>query len=266
MTATMTRSTFIKPFSFARALIGSVALATSLVGHAGGPATGGASEWTQIMNNIELAVASGEQAKIAYNTVRAYETQLQQYYAELKQLEKLTKVPRNLDEVIDRYNSVVAFRGRLEQVQGSVGKQVEVMKKRLTEAQLAGQSWAEYVKGEKERVEQKNERAIQRLQYEQGVFKAVEEDYKFARDIEPKIDEANGVTGALQVLNKQMNRLVTQNAKLTEAMAVKNTEDPLKMQQENEREAAEMLFREYTRTVQVLKRARQLEFGKTIGK
>lgn len=266
MTAKMTKSTFIKPYSFAKALIASLVLGTTLVGHAGGPATGGASEWTQIMNNVELAVASGEQARIVSNTMLQYETQLKQYYNELKQLEKLTNIPRNLDEVSRRINAVSAYRGRLERVQGSVGAQTTAMKKRLTEAQLAGLPWDEYYAQEKSRVEQGNERAIQRLEYEQDVFNAVEEDYKFAREIEPKIDEANGVTGALQVLNKQMNRLVTQNAKLTESIAVNNAEDPLKMERENEKRAYELRLNDHTRSVERLKRERQEAFKSGISK
>lgn len=266
MTAQMTKSTFIQPFSFAKALIASLVLSTTLVGHAGGPATGGSSEWTQIMNNVELAVASGEQARIVSNTMLQYETQLKQYYNELKQLEKLTNVPRNADEILKRFNSVSAYRNRLNQAQGSVSKQVEVMKKRMTEAQLSGLPWEEYVKQEKELVEQKNARAIQRLEYEQEVFQAVEKDYEFAREIEPRIDEASGVTGALQVLNKQMNRLVTQNAKLTETIAIGNSEDPMKMQQEAAQKAYDDKVKAYTRAANQARRERQLKFGETIGK
>lgn len=265
MTAKMSKSTFIKPFTFAKAILASMVVSTSLSGHAGAVA-GGASEWTQIANNIQLAIGAGEQARIVANTMLQYETQLKQYYNELKQLEKLTNIPRNTDEVSRRINEVSAYRNRLGQVQGSVDQQTSVIRKRMTEAQLAGLTWDEYAAREKDLVAKKNERAIERLKYEESVFRSVESDYQYAREIEPQINNANGVTGAMQIMNQQMNRLVTQNARLIESINVDKGEQRQKMEDEAKTRAEEMERDAYIRKVDQLRSQRQRGFYEGIGK
>lgn len=196
--------------------------ATLAVGsaNAGGGGIVGATEMTQLLNNGELLAIGVDQAKTALTVVDQYTTQLRQFETQLASVKALTQLPAGLGADNDgALNNLLNYRGALQQLTGSLGQQQSLMQQRLTEARLSGKDWTSYVNSVAADAANKNQRAIDRLQYEESVLQQVRSDYAFARNAQTQIPATVGQHQALQLLNSQMNRVVTQNAKLIEVMS-----------------------------------------------
>lgn len=187
--------------------------------HAGG-LIAGATEPTQIMNNIELIKVAMDGATTASTTVSKYMLQIQQYQTQLENIRKLSNLPAGLrTDVITAYNDLNRYKSAVTALQGSLGMQAQAMEARLTEAKLSGMNWRDYVGSVAADAAQKQKRAVERLKYEEDVLKQVQSDYDFARQVQPTISTTSGVHQSVALLNSQMNRVVTQNAKLLEVIS-----------------------------------------------
>lgn len=187
---------------------------------AGGGGVYGATEPTQILNNLQLLMVASDGAVTASATVDQYMTQIQQYQVQLQNIAKLPSLPAGLGtDSINAYQDLTRFKNALETLQGSLTAQSRAIEQRVTEARLGGKGWKAYVDSVTADVDMKKARAIERLKNEEAVIKQVEADYTFARDLQAQIPATVGQHQALQMLNSQMNRVVTQNAKLLEVVS-----------------------------------------------
>jgi conjugal transfer/entry exclusion protein len=203
----------------AAALAGLVAAVCAQVALAGG-AIAGATEPTQILNNLELVKVAADGAVTAQKTVAQYTTQLQQFGLQQLNIQKLPGLPTGLTaDSLKAYNDLSRYRFALEALQGSLSRQSSAIEQRVTEARLSGKSWSTYVAGVAGEAAGNQRRAIERLQYEESVLQQVQRDYEFARAVQEQIPATAGQHQSLQLLNSQMNRLVTQNAKLLEVLS-----------------------------------------------
>ncbi len=199
----------------------SAALCVSLVSqaHAGG-VIAGATEPTQIMNNVELVKVAIDGAKTASTTVQKYMLQIQQYQTQLENIRKLSELPTGLvGDVVTAYNDLSRYKLAINTLEGSLGAQASAMEARLTEARLSGMNWSEYVGAVGTDATRRQKRAVERLKYEEDLLKQVQSDYEFARKLQPTISTTSGVHQSVALLNSQMNRVVTQNAKLLEVIS-----------------------------------------------
>lgn len=202
-------------------------------------AIAGATEPTQILNNLELVASGMEQAKTAATVVSQYQTQLQQYQTQLANLKALSQLPEGLaGDSLNAIANLNRYRAALQHLTGSLGQQKALMDKRLTEARLSGGDWNSYVNSVATDAAQKNQRAVNRLQYEESVLQQVQLDYSFARNLQSQIPATVGQHQALQLMNTQMNRVVTQNAKLLEVLS-----STLAQQSEKDAKEAESMTR-----------------------
>lgn len=187
---------------------------------AGGGATGGALEITQILNNVELVKVAMDGAVTAAKTVQQYQLQIEQYQTQLTNLIKLPNLPLGLaGDVVKAYNDLTSFKSALDRLQGSLSQQTNVMDQRLAEARLSGRSWQSYLQSVASDVANQRGRAIERLKYEEKVLAQVQSDYDFARTVQAQIPSTVGQQQSLQLLNAQMNRVITQNAKMLEVIS-----------------------------------------------
>lgn len=200
-----------------------VVLASAFIGagaHAGGPMVGGASEWTQIMNNVELAMQSADGAQTAMATMQTYMTQLKQLQyaiqnsARVDRARSATDYIRIMDE-IRRANAAAAAYGK---VKGSLEQQIAAMNIRLTEARLRGQSWDQYRDSVSKDVQAGNAQEIARLQREQEILQQTAEDAEQAAQKAAEIDSQVGHMESLQMTNRQLNQVIIQNGKMTEVL------------------------------------------------
>lgn len=221
----------------AAALIAASMLAS--VGARAGGGIAGATEATQILNNLQLVASGLDEAKTATTVVSQYQTQLQQYQAQLANLKSLGRLPDGLaGDSLRAISDLNWYRAALQQLTGSLGQQKTIMDRRLTEARLSGGDWNSYVNSVAADAANKNQRAIERLQYEESVLQQVQSDYSFARSMQAQIPETVGQHQSLQLMNSQMNRVVTQNAKLLEVLS-----STLSQQSEKDAKDAESMTR-----------------------
>lgn len=206
-----------------RKFVAAVLVALSVLAAVGARASGviaGATEPTQILNNIQLLSNGMEEARTAATVISQYETQLQQYQTQLANLKSLGQLPAGLDgDNTSALTNLANYRAAIQQLTGDLGTQQSLMNQRLAEARLSGGDWNSYVNSVAADAANKNERATARLQYEQSVLQQVQSDYAFARNLQNQIPATVGQHQALQLMNSQMNRVVTQNAKLLEVVS-----------------------------------------------
>ena len=231
------------------AVYASILVAIVPAAHAGAVA-GGASEWTQILNNVQLVSSGMDAAATAKTTIDQYILQYKQYENELSNLQKFSQLPQNIQHGVRSLEDLRAYKSRLDRLHGSLAEQQRVFEKRFTEARLNGGTWEDYVEMVNKDASNKNQRAISRLEYEQSVMNQVESDYAAARALEPKIQESVGAQQSLQLMNTQMNRLVLQNAKLTEVMVASMGEQTMENARAAEKENADLRAKETIRARQ----------------
>ena len=206
--------------------------------HAGG-VIAGATEPTQILNNLQLVKVALDGAQTATTVVNQYATQIQQYQAQLQNMLKLPQLPEGLvTDAMRAADDLARFKGALQALTGSLGEQQAAIERRLTEARLGGTDWKTYVASVASDAANQGQRAVERLKYEESIIRQVESDYAFARDLQSKIPTTVGQHQALQLMNAQMNRVVTQNAKLLEVMSAS-----IREKAEKETAEAEAAFR-----------------------
>lgn len=213
----------------------------------GGGISGGSTEWTQIANNAELVKVSLDSAQTAKTTVDKYILQYRQYENELANLARFAQLPQNIQHGVRSLDDLRAYRARLERLNGSLSDQSRMFELRFAESRLRGGTWEDYVASVRSDANNKNQRAINRLQYEQSVMNQVQNDYAAARELEPKIQESIGAQQSLQLMNTQMNRLVLQNAKLTEVLTATMHEQTFSNANSAEQENADLRAREALR-------------------
>lgn len=248
-----------------RKFIAVVLAALSVLVAVGARASGaiaGATEPTQILNNLQLVGNGMEEAKTAATVVSQYETQLQQYQTQIANLKSLGQLPAGLDSGnTSALTNLASYRQALQQLTGDLGTQQTVMQQRLTEARLSGQDWNSYVNSVAADAAAKNQRATARLQYEQTVLQQVQDDYSFARNLQSQIPATVGQHQALQLMNSQMNRVVTQNAKLLEVLSSTLSQQSEKDQRDAESMTKSLSQQDLLRQRQEAIKKRQRSFG-----
>lgn len=180
----------------------------------------GATEPTQLMNNAELVKVAVDGATTAQKTIEQYLLQIQQYQNMLQNTQQLVRLPAGLGtDIAKAASDLGAYKQALTTLQGSLGQQQVAIERRVTEAKLSGKSWQGYLAQVEADVATNQNRAVARLKYEEQVLQQVEADYQFARDLQAEIPATVGQHQALQLLNTQMNRVITQNAKVLEVLS-----------------------------------------------
>ena len=179
-----------------------------------------ASEWTQLANNIQLVKVALDAAQSARTLVQQIRLQRQQYEAQLRNLQGLARVsPELAADTASAVATLAAYQRALDQLHGTLGQQQSFIDQRFTEARLGGMDWLSYLQQQDRLLAQRNGHARQRLAQERAVLEQVAGDYAFARRLQEEIPDSVGQHQSLQHLNLQMNRLVTQNARVLQVMS-----------------------------------------------
>lgn len=222
----------------------------------------GATEPTQILNNMELLKVAADGAVTAQKTVAQYTTQLQQYGLQQLNIQGLGGLPEGLSgDSLRAVNDMLAYKQALASLHGSLGQQQQAIERRVAEARLSGKSWPAYLAGVAADAARHQKRAVERLKYEEQVLQQVQSDYQFARELQNKIPATVGQHQSIQMLNTQMNRVIVQNGKMLEVVS-----STIKQQSEEDARKAEALTRaaadqELMRQRQDAIESRQRAFG-----
>ena len=245
-----------------RAFLG-VAIALGAVGPVRASSVIGSTEPTQIMNNLELIKVALDGAITAKKTVEQYITQVQQFGIDKLNIAKLLGLPEGLvGDSLKALNDMRAFKDALSSLHGSLGQQASAIEKRVMEARLSGKDWKTYLEDVASDAGRYQQRAVERIKYEEQIIEQVQADYQFARNLQSKIPDTVGQHQSIQMLNTQMNRVITQNGKLLEVISRSTSRDQI----EKDAGKAEALTRattdqEIIKARQEAIQARQRSFG-----
>jgi type IV secretion system protein TrbJ len=220
-----------------------------------------ASEWTQIANNLQLIKVALDAAQSARTLVQQIQLQRQQYETQLRNLKGLPSMAPEL--AIDgaaAVASLAAYQRALDQLHGSLTRQQSAIDQRFTEARLGGLDWESYLRQQDGLLAQRNHHARQRLAQEQAVLEQVASDYDFARRLQADIPASVGQHQSLQHLNLQMNRVVTQNARMLQVMGASLRDRGESEAQRSADERRAMTWLQQLRDQEKAVRERQREF------
>lgn len=255
----MFKPNFIRPAALAVLL----AFGSAGAAHAGGGGIVGATEPTQIMNNLELIKVAYDGAVTAKNTVQQYRTQLEQFSLDQANIKGLAGLPAALGaDALKAYQDLGRYQQAVSSLEGSLSQQSALIERRIMEAKLSGRGWAGYVSDIEADAAANKTRAIDRLKHEESVLSQVRSDYEFARTMQAEIPASIGQHQSLQMLNSQMNRVITQNAKLTEVVSTTIRRQAQEDAQKAESATRTLAIQEGMRQRQNAIEARQRAFGK----
>lgn len=191
----------------------------------GGGGAGLASELTQMLNNFELVAGVAKQVETVNQLVETYKV-------DLDKLKSAKLAGQNLDpganaismEALNKEISATAnYQASLVSAGASSADLRNDINQRTVEASLSGQTMPQYIQTEGAKIQKGDKRAIQRINAEEQYMRQVDDDYAVAKEMSGKINGTLGIQQSSQLLNTQMNRVIQQNARMTQIMAKANT-------------------------------------------
>lgn len=202
--------------------------------YAGGK-VGGATEITQIANNVQLVASYLQQVTSYKKQVEQFLTQINQYQRQLTDAMNVNSLAKKigLDGMMRDLNKIRETKKAFEKLHGSLDQVGRNFQGRFLEATQLNLSPDEYLRREIAKIRAGNDNAIRRLEDEKRMTDAVEEDFALAKKWGQQIDGQEGINASLGLLNTQMNRMLQQNARVSQMLAQANGSD--KAMEEHER-------------------------------
>ena len=195
--------------------------------NAGAPVgIGGASEFTQIMNNAELVKVGVDGAQTAVSTTNQYMMQIQQYRNQLANTVGLDPMKLNaqLSNLDASYQQLANYRNQLLKTSGSMTKQVNAWNLRFDTAKLAGRTVKEQLDTEASLRQQRNSTAIAQAQRDEEIMQEVNSDIASLRETEANIPNSLGMNESIQNTHRTMNKIAYQNTRMIELLARSNAQ------------------------------------------
>jgi len=225
---------------FSKASILAIAAAFTIVGPtalASPGGVGGATEATQILNNVQLGTQTLKQIRSMEELI----TSTVYHVKNWKQL-LLTNLPLGQGDVMAtlgdlnrEINNFQNYQSSLQRAGSSLQQLNQVFDARTVQASLRGVTFQDYLNIEARRVSDGDLQARQRLETERRIVEAANQDLQSAVANSGQFDNAKGPTEAIGMLNTQVNQLVQQNARTAIIMAnATGTEQALAKKKESE--------------------------------
>lgn len=188
-----------------RTLLAAAFAATTLL-HApafGGAMAGGATEVTQILNNIQLLMQSVTQEM-------QYATEIEQLYVQtLQQLPGSdTSLLADIQKASTLVSSAQGAKRSLEALTNDLGSLETHAQRRYDRFIASGLSWNNYVAREKEIAAQDRRRAKVVTQAEEAAMQRVKETWGSYQRYQREITTSQGEHQSMRILNGQMNALI----------------------------------------------------------
>jgi len=202
-------------------LAGSVALVPSVEA---GTFTGGATELTQILNNIELILSGIDNATTAAATVNQYSMQIQQYRNQLVNTAGIDpgRLSSQLNTLTSSYDQLTNYRNILTRTNGSLNSQLESWQQRFSTAKLAGRTLKEQLEVEANLRAARNSTALERAKRDEQIMQEVNSDIAELRQAEADIPKSEGMNESIQNMHRSLNKIAYQNTKMIELLAEGN--------------------------------------------
>lgn len=202
--------------------------------HAGGGGlTGGATEFTQIANNVELAMINVEEVtQTIQDELRNIQLIEQTYIARLQQLkESIGQYAAPFQKAYATYKKVVDTKNKLLGVAHSISNLDETLKSRYRDLAASTLDWKGYLEREQTLIQSGDQRAREKLKSNVEVLEGAKESIEAYQESAIQIESTVGVRGATQVLGAQLamvgqdiNKLIAITAQAHIAEAAKEQE------------------------------------------
>ncbi len=173
-------------------------------------------------NFVKNSLTAAQTAEQIMYLTSQYETQMRQFETQLLQLKNLpvSSINSLLSKNHDDLLISTEFFSKVQSIYGSINQIQENFKKRLDSAKMLNLDWNQYVAYEKNRIDRVQSDAISISSNDLSALSRLKRDYEFASEIEMKIGATSGVHEAMQLLNVQVNRIITQNADFLKTLNV----------------------------------------------
>jgi len=173
-------------------------------------------------NFIKNSLTAAQTAEQILVISSQYEAQLKQFETQLLQLKNLPiEVAENflLKNRVEM-ESASELSLQVESMYGSINQIRNNFNARLDTAKLLNLNWPQYLEYEKNRIDRAQVDAISTSSNDLKSISRLKRDYEFASNLESKIASTAGIHEAMQILNVQINRIITQNADLLSSINV----------------------------------------------
>lgn len=193
-----------------RALVG-LAIA-GLSGLAYGGAVIGATEITQFMNNLELLDVNMNTSESVIQQANAYYLQEQQYETQLKQLSNLAGAKETLRDAKDLAQKFKKVGDEAKDLYGDLKNAKTSAENIFRDMSLKGLTEKEYIEAIRKNTGRARDTVKTLLTEYNNNMKEIEESYEKVLSAADKIPGTEGIHQSTQLLNSQVNTLLTQNA------------------------------------------------------
>lgn len=194
---------------------------------AGGGATGGATEITQIMNNVELGIQSVQAQSQTMTQLSQYGTQLQQYMAQIRNMQNLpaSVIQRNLKPYQDQLDVVQTLYGTYR----NASSNLMLLRNMFREANVVMDGLSltpeQYVHNETIAARRREGIYADAFANQKQVMANVQADFTKARDLAAQIPATAGVHESLSVTNSHLNLVSGQLSNLTQTIVDQQVRD-----------------------------------------
>lgn len=207
----------------------------ALPARAGGGIGGfaGATEITQIQNNVELALQTVQEQMQSVELVQQTYLQQMQLYAD-----SIGKYTAPFQKAYDMYQKVKGYQDKLAGLQGNLGNLQGALQNRFTQFSASNLSWDGWMKREGQLIQDGNQRAIAQVQSNQEVLASTKESMEAYQKAAAGMDKTTGTHQATRMLGSQLTLLGGDLNKLIAITAQANAVKAMEIQERAaEREA-----------------------------
>lgn len=185
---------------------------------AGGAIGGKATEVTQMMNNIELAMM----------TMQDYTRNLtlaKQLYVQTLQQAKGTVDPGTFEKTMANYQNVNSTITAVDRLYGSTANVKQGLAQRMNQFSASGLSWEDYIQREKDRAAMNRNATTALTEYETRGLEQMRQNYEVLKSHQENIQGSTGTHSAMMAMNGQMNSLLATTTQMQEQALIKQRFD-----------------------------------------
>lgn len=144
--------------------------------------------------------------------VMAEITRLKQLYNQIKQATNFGDISNWKSKQLQELAALNGYIGSLQNIYGSIGAQTGRLRTRLNQIAISKMNYKDYLEQERQLVKQGNEEAVRRHNDDIRVLQKTQKDYDDLQSWESQIDPSMTHMASSQMMNQQLNKLLSQNS------------------------------------------------------
>lgn len=172
-------------------------------------------------NFVENLLQAVEAVKAEGTRVAQFEELYQQKIMAMRNLKSLpdSVIQEQTGQMMAQYEDLRRYAGVVSSLYGNVSTLKDEMAQRYSEQRLSGMSWEAFMKNEAARVARGSAEAVSRAERNRRTIEHMNRDFEQVKRWQEQIGGLEGEKQSMQLMNAQMNKLVSQNAQFISMMA-----------------------------------------------